>query len=607
MDTKLRDIRKNSITKVVAFFLVVLLITAAVVQMQYLFCLRKNPEVLFVKEYKESGEFDRKVNNTFLQIIECIENEQEIGKDADFYYYIADGNKEYSNVENPSKNFFEQYEDTFYGLEKGNWEQGKHMKYNILENNYIENPEKYTIYLSFPDEFMTQKQQEWENEREILTPYVIAIMICFIFAIALIIYLMIVTGRNSKDKELHLSRLDNIYSDVLLFIFIIIGFIWIMIMIEYSNRVIQISHTMSLEKIFYLILVGGATVFTSISCLSIFLSFVRKWKGRKLITHTFIYQFFYRIYDFIKSLFDGRKLEKYPLTKSLFYRQLVFIVISFILVFFTFSFLIVPPLFLFPPILEAIVIYWYVKYNNQTFEEINKGFNQSLEEQMKSERMKVALITNVSHDLKTPLTSIISYIDLLSKEENLSDSARDYVNILLDKSNRLKQIVSDLFELAKSSSGDIHLDLEILDIKKLMEQTLGDMEDEIKKSGLQIKINFIDHPINIYSDGNKLYRVFQNVIDNALKYSLKGTRIYIELEERNGKALASIKNIAGYEINFTEEEILQRFNQGDKSRSTEGSGLGLSIAQSFTQVCGGEFNIIIDGDLFKVEIGFPIV
>jgi len=266
----------------------------------------------------------------------------------------------------------------------------------------------------------------------------------------------------------------------------------------------------------------------------------------------------------------------------------------------------IPPLMVIPPIIEIGIIYWYVKYNNKTYEEINKGFDESLKEQMKSERMKVELITNVSHDLKTPLTSIISYVDLLSKEDNLTETARDYVNILAEKSYRLKNIVSDLFDLAKSTSGDINLDFERLDLKKLIEQTLGNMEDDIERSGLQIKTRLPEEPLYIMSDGKKLYRVFQNLIDNALKYSLKGTRIYIDLEEIEGKAVASIKNIAGYEMDFTAEEILHRFNRGDKARTTDGSGLGLSIAESFTKVCGGDFKLDIDGDLFKVVLKFNI-
>jgi len=333
---------------------------------------------------------------------------------------------------------------------------------------------------------------------------------------------------------------------------------------------------------------------------------IRKLKAKTFLKQSITYTVYFKVKDFLKSLFDGRRYEMFPLTKALFYRQLAFIIVSFILVVLTFLFLFVPPLVLIPPVVEIAVIYWYVKYNNITYDEINKGFDVSLKEQMKSERMKVELITNVSHDLKTPLTSIISYIDLLSKEEGLSETARDYVNILREKSYRLKNIVSDLFDLAKSTSGDINLDMEKLDLKKLIEQTLGDMEDDIKDSGLQIKTRLPAEPVYIMADGKRLYRVFQNLIDNALKYSLKGTRVYIELEEANGKAIASIKNISGYEMNFTTEEILQRFARGDKARSTDGSGLGLSIAESFTRVCGGDFRVDIDGDLFKVTVKFNV-
>ena len=609
MGTKLRNISTNTITKVAAFLLVVIFITAAVLQAQYVLYLDINPESLFIKEYKNSESFYNRVHSAFFETIALIEENQEISQDVDFYYYVTDGEKKHSNTKNTERSFFQQYEEGFYAYENGEWKVGENTNQRV-PNTYYSEAEAYTVYLAFPDKFMTEKQLQWEEGREVLLPYSIGILTCLVLTILLIIYLMIVTGRRPEDQELHLSRIDNIYSDLLVFVFFPIGMIWLLglsIPGRMTNGYFYLKNGLTMNGVFSLIVTGIFTAIVTTACLLLLLSFVRKAKAKMLIKHSFIYQFFYKVYDLIKSLLDGRRFEKYPLTKSLFYRQLVFIITSFLLVFFTFSFLVSPPLFLFPPLLEIAVIYWYVKYNNKTFEEINAGFNESLEEQMKSERMKVTLITNVSHDLKTPLTSIISYIDLLSKEEDLSESARDYVNILADKSNRLKQIVSDLFDLAKSTSGDIHLDLETLDMKRLIEQTLGDMEDKIEKSGLQIKTSLPDHPTNIHSDGKKLYRVFQNVIDNALKYSLKGTRIYVDLEEKNGKALATIKNIAGYEMDFTAEEILQRFNRGDKSRSTDGSGLGLSIAESFTRVCGGDFNVTIDGDLFKVEIGFSII
>ncbi len=237
---------------------------------------------------------------------------------------------------------------------------------------------------------------------------------------------------------------------------------------------------------------------------------------------------------------------------------------------------------------------------------INEGMKTSIEEQVKSERMKIELVTNVSHDLKTPLTSIISYVDLLSKTE-LSDEAADYVKIISVKAERLKNIVSDLFDIAKANSGNTSVELENLDLCKLIVQTLADMDDKVNASGMTIKTKLPAVPVIIRSDGKKLYRVFQNLIDNALKYSLKGTRIFIEAELSDGLVKASVKNTSAYELDFTADEIKERFTRGDKSRSTEGSGLGLSIAESFTAVCGGSFNVVIDGDQFRTEVVFPTV
>jgi len=357
-----------------------------------------------------------------------------------------------------------------------------------------------------------------------------------------------------------------------------------------------------------LVLVGIITSAAATICGTILLTLIRKLKAGSLVKHSIIYKIFYRIYDLAVSLFDGRAFSKYPLTKSLFYRQLIFIILSFVFVFLTFLFIALETYAaLIPPVLEMVMIYWYIKGNNRTYMDINRGFDESLEEQMKSERMKVALITNVSHDLKTPLTSIISYIDLLSKEEGLPETAKDYVKILGEKAGRLNNMVSDLFDLAKSTSGNMPVDIEKLDLKKLIEQTLADMGDRIEKSGLAFRVRLPEKPMQINADGKKLYRVFQNVIDNALKYSLQGTRVYVALEENEGMAVATVKNTAGYEMDFTADEILQRFMRGDKSRTTEGSGLGLSIAESYTKLCGGRFKVDIDGDLFKVTISFNLV
>lgn len=245
-------------------------------------------------------------------------------------------------------------------------------------------------------------------------------------------------------------------------------------------------------------------------------------------------------------------------------------------------------------------------YSDSTkLSEIFQNIKETVEKQVQSERMKIELVTNVSHDLKTPLTSIISYIDLL-KSEDLSPEAMDYVKILEQKSEKLKNIVADVFSLAKATSG-VDIDSEQLDSVILLNQALADAQDKIEKSGRQLKVDIKPKSAMIIADGTKLYRVFQNLIDNALNYSMDGTRIFLTMTEENGYVHIEMKNIASYEMNFTPEEITERFTRGDKSRTDGGNGLGLSIAKTFTEACGGAFRIELDGDVFKAVINFQTV
>lgn len=245
----------------------------------------------------------------------------------------------------------------------------------------------------------------------------------------------------------------------------------------------------------------------------------------------------------------------------------------------------------------------------KTFEnlnEIQQGMEIALNEKIKSEQMKVELVSNVSHDIKTPLTSIISYVDLLKQETDLPDYIKDYIQILDRKSQRLKSMVQDVFEVSKATSGQLSIEIEQLDFVKLIRQTLADMQEQIVTSSVLIKTDLPTKPIFISADGQRLYRVFQNLIQNALQYSLDGSRVYISFTITDTMASVSIKNTSKTEltdtINYTE-----RFTRGDYSRTDGGSGLGLSIAQSFTEASGGNFHIEIIADLFVVTIEFPIV
>ena len=214
-------------------------------------------------------------------------------------------------------------------------------------------------------------------------------------------------------------------------------------------------------------------------------------------------------------------------------------------------------------------------------------------------------VADASHELKTPLTSIISYIDLLKKMD-LDDEASSYVKILDKKAQKLKGIVSDVFSIAKATSG-VDVNLTKLDFVMLLNQCIADAEDKIADSGKIVKININADSAMVMGDGDKLYRVFQNIVDNALNYSMDGTRIFLDVYKKADRIVFAEKNISATPINFTEEEILERFVRGDKSRTDGGSGLGLSISKSFTEACGGIFNIEIDGDMFKAIVEMPII
>ena len=219
--------------------------------------------------------------------------------------------------------------------------------------------------------------------------------------------------------------------------------------------------------------------------------------------------------------------------------------------------------------------------------------------------MKVELITNVSHDLKTPLTSMIGCIDLLKQAEDIPKEAQDYVNLLSSKAERLGGMIQDVFDMAKAASGH-ELQMERLDMARLLRQTAADMQDRMKASGLNYRMKIEDRELPFLGDSKKMYRVYQNLIENTLKYSMAGSRVYVEVTELDKKIQTSIKNTSDCEMDFSAEEIMERFMRGDKSRSTEGNGLGLSIARSFTEACGGSFQVTLDGDLFRVDTVFPM-
>ena len=236
---------------------------------------------------------------------------------------------------------------------------------------------------------------------------------------------------------------------------------------------------------------------------------------------------------------------------------------------------------------------------------IRQGLHQAVEERTRSERMKVELVTNVSHDLKTPLTSIISYTELLAQEP-LEPPASEYVQIMGEKAQRLKAMVQDVFEVSKAASGQLPVKLERLDYARLLRQTLADMAQAIDNSGLTLRASIPETEVPITADSDRMYRVFQNLIGNALKYSLPGSRVYLSLTVEGGQASASVRNTSAAELR-PGTDYTARFVRGDESRTDGGSGLGLSIADSFTRACGGTLAVTTEADLFTATVAFPVV
>lgn len=473
----------------------------------------------------------------------------------------------------------------------------------------------------------------------------------------LTVFLCVVAGRAPGDRELHPGRLDRWWSELLLLGLIVMAFIGSSVAFAsieeslywargpWSNR----------SLIIWLCALG----FGGGYCLAMpfLLAIVRKAKAGRFFRHSacaslmrllkrFLrgcLSFFRGVSNFFRGLFDGSAYRKYYFVSAMFRRRLAYICGSLVCVLLFLFGLVTTPLFSFLACgFEILITWWYLRADNRVFgdmaalmdqiahiaggdlgwtpdvdagsplapasrqlSEIGGGMQKSVEKQMQSERMKVELVTNVSHDLKTPLTSIISYVELLSKED-LPPEARDYVAILAQKSDRLKSLVYDLFELAKSTSGSMEIQSEALDFHRLIEQTLAEMQERIEQSGLAVRVALAAPPVSIWADGRKMYRVLQNIVDNALKYSMTGTRVFVDLSVLGSRAVLTVKNTAGYEMDFTAEEITERFVRGDKARTAEGSGLGLSIAQSFTQACGGRFHVAIDGDQFKVHVSFDL-
>ena len=464
-------------------------------------------------------------------------------------------------------------------------------------------------------------------------------------AALLFLYVLIAGGWDEKKKKFTLEPLGRIWTELYLALGFVCAF-GLVALLEYGYEVATLEDTQNYgfsDKEINLIFAFAATVAILVlfECINVI---VIKLKCRSLIKTTFIGKAISRIFrktkeinKRIKESYNDKQAYKNNIfTRRFIIRILIFFASEFLVS--VFIMVIGEETLLILLLLPFIYLFWFTYKDLKELTKIGKridkiidgdysseevpkdsviyGFNEKLnnitdgigktvESQVRSEKMKIELVTNVSHDLKTPLTSIISYVDLLSQEK-LNPEARDYVNIIQTKTERLKEIVSDVFDLAKATS-KTDVKLELLDAVVLVNQVIGDMQDTINNAPNKFCADILISEAKIMAEGKKMYRVLQNVIDNALKYSLSGTRIFMKVSEENKKVIIELKNTASYEMKFTADEITERFKRGDESRNSEGNGLGLSIAKSFTEACNGIFEVEIDGDLFIVRIALDII
>ena len=238
---------------------------------------------------------------------------------------------------------------------------------------------------------------------------------------------------------------------------------------------------------------------------------------------------------------------------------------------------------------------------------IRDGISKAVNERMKSEHFKTELITNVSHDIKTPLTSIVNYVDLLSKEDIENEKAKEYIEVLQRQSARLKKLTEDLVEASKASTGNLAVNLERCELGVLLDQTAGEYGEKLSAQGLELILKKPEESVTVMADGRHLWRILDNLMNNICKYAQPGTRVYLNLEKRENKAVMTFRNVSKYQLNISGDELMERFVRGDSSRNTEGSGLGLSIARSLAQLQGAQLDLLVDGDLFKVTVTFDAV
>ena len=524
--------------------------------------------------------------------------------------------------------------------------------YEMVENNYYKNPDSIHIWLGVDGTYSVRGDAFYEAERlynrivpgvDRIITVIVALLLCWI---GIGIYFTLTVGRavtfEGKSSKGYPVR---IWTEVLLVLAGAFGygcyrgFLLLMKIMESVDRgFVQGTNLLMSDSMQYLAFAVYG-IYLSLTISLIWYSIVRRFMAKTLWKGSLLYRGFTLIKKVLGFLLNHRNTVVSVLVP---YNLFLFVNIAGVVVIFrqwsvsvAVSVVIMIILIIFDSVIGVLVFRSNAERNEilKSIERIHDGevehkidtgifhgankvladgvnnigdgIQKAVRTSMKDEQMKTDLITNVSHDIKTPLTSIISYVDLLKRLKIKEEPAKSYIDILDGKAQRLKQLTDDLVEVSKISSGNIILNKEKLNLTELLNQGIGEFSDKFRESGLEVIFERGDKPGYIYADSRRMWRVVENLLNNVCKYALRDTRVYVDVTAENDRIDVSIKNISRQQMNISPEELTERFIRGDSARSTEGSGLGLSIAQSLTRVQGGEFEIYLDGDLFKVTLSFP--
>ncbi len=517
-------------------------------------------------------------------------------------YYAQKGETVFSNSLSHSKGYFksapayiiveDQKVDTF----------PEKIYYHVGEQIAADD----VIYVAFNDEFLAPRLAAWaENKAQVIKTIYGMIGLAIALAAAFI-YLLFISGRKAEDDLIHLNgSVDRIYNDINLGLCAALIAAWIGCMTLFRVDIIRLPIPVFL-----------ITVAIAAFGLTLVLSLVKHIKKRTIFTHTLIYYVFSRLFAFAKDVFNSGSTAVKVVLLVVFYpliARLSFLLLPLVIA--AAAWLALQKVKEFEVLKTGVAAVKDGDYRHKIaipgegelallaadLNSITDGLNAAVANAIKSERLKSELITNVSHDIRTPLTSIITYIDLLKKEQG-PEKIFEYAEVLEQKAQRLKTLTDDLFEAAKATSGNIPVNLERIDLPALLTQGLGEFDEQIRERNLDFKLKHPEGKIFINADGKLLWRAIENLLLNVFKYAQPGSRVYVDIMEEEAEAVLTIKNISACELNISAAELMQRFTRGDSARSSEGSGLGLSIAKSLITLQKGSFAIEIDGDLFKAII-----